>query len=52
MGVGRAQEIGKRLAGPMIIVGVLALALKQAEIFLAADRLSDAELTHGHTSLD
>ena len=48
----RAQEIGDQLAGAMIIVGVLAFAVDEADIFLAADRLTDAELPHCHTSLD
>ena len=43
MGMGRAYDPGIGLARQIEIVGVFALAAHQRVIFLAADRLPDAE---------
>jgi hypothetical protein len=48
MGIGRAQKMGIGLALQPVVIGILAFAFQQTKIFLAADRLSDAELTHGY----
>ena len=47
VGVRRADEIGIGLAGPVDVVGVVALAGDEAAIFLAAHRGADTGRAHG-----
>ena len=47
VGVRRADEIGKGLARPVDVVGVMALAGDEAVIFLAAHRGADPGCAHG-----
>jgi hypothetical protein len=47
--VRRAQKMDVRLPGPADVVGILALAGDEAEIFLAAHRRADAGRAHGRS---
>src|SRR5208337_4111283 len=47
MRVRRAQELNESLARPADVVGVLALAGDETEVFLAAHRRADAGRAHG-----